>query len=163
MSTTSRRGGCESRQTARCRWRPMGNWSATHRWNFSCAAASCGCWWGTRSELSLTSDYADRRNRGWDSGGYLLDFDELGLFGLGFRLHIHFRMDRGHGFGLEHALRRGLQVPDEAEFFQAAQDVIGDVDLVPEKALAAGKRIVVVVVVPTLAHGEEREPEAILA
>ena len=59
---------------------------------------------------------------------------------------------------------RGLaQIPDEAEFFQALEDVVGRVDLPPEKPLVGARHVVVMVVVPAFAHREHGEPEVVTA
>ena len=57
---------------------------------------------------------------------------------LGRQYDFVFRLvDCRHRFGLEQALRRRLEVPDKTQLFQSKQNVIGDIDLPPEKALAA--------------------------
>ena len=64
---------------------------------------------------------------------------------------------------MQDALRRLAQIPDESEFFQDLEDVVGHVDLPPEKALVGARHVVVMVVVPAFAHGHEREPEVVTA
>ena len=55
-------------------------------------------------------------------------------------------------------LGRGLaQVRHEAELLEPAQEVVGDVDLPPEEALAGGSHEAVVVVVPPLPQGAPGE------
>lgn len=59
--------------------------------------------------------------------------------------------------------RRTTQIPDQAEFFQDLQDVVGDVDLPPKEALVGARHVVVMVVVPAFTHGQKREPEVVAA
>src|SRR5262249_29777458 len=60
-------------------------------------------------------------------------------------------------------LRRLLHVPDQLHLFHALQDVVGDVDLPPEKALIGAVHVVVVIVVLVFAHRDEREPQVVAA
>ena len=55
------------------------------------------------------------------------------------------------------------QVPDDAQPGHGPEQVVGDVDLPPEKPLAGGDGIVVVVVVPPLAQGDEGQGEVVAA
>jgi hypothetical protein len=63
----------------------------------------------------------------------------------------------------QNTFRWTTQIPDQAEFFQDLQDVIGDVDFPPKEALVGARHVVVMVVVPTFAHGQKREPEVVAA
>lgn len=54
-----------------------------------------------------------------------------------------------------------FDVPHQTERAEEADGVVGDVDFPPEEALAGSALIVVVIVVPPLAQGENREREAI--
>ena len=54
-------------------------------------------------------------------------------------------------------VRNAVEIPHEPDRGERAQDVVGDVDLPPEEALARGDLIVMVVVVPTLAERDRRE------
>ncbi len=74
-------------------------------------------------------------------GGYLIKILMGGCGGI----------NGGHRFGLEQAGRRSFQIPDNPDFRKSEKDVVGDIDFPPEEALAARKRVVVVIVVPTFA------------
>ena len=68
-----------------------------------------------------------------------------------------------HRFRLKDPLGRCLKIPDYPCFLESKKNVIGEIDLPPEEALAGRKGIVMVIVVPALAHRDEREPETVLA
>ena len=59
-------------------------------------------------------------------------------------------------------VRNAFKIPDKSGGRQRFQEVPGDIDFPPEKSLAAGDFIIVVVVVPSLAQRQEREPQAVL-
>ena len=63
--------------------------------------------------------------------------------------------------GLAPALRRPVQVLHEAEPLSQPEQVVARVDLPPAEALGGGARRPVMIVVPALAHREEREEEAV--
>src|ERR1051325_4997097 len=56
-----------------------------------------------------------------------------------------------------------MEVPDDAEPGQEPEPVKGEVHLPPVESLPRRSRIPVVVVVPSLAEGDERENQAVLA
>src|SRR5262245_58743437 len=77
------------------------------------------------------------------------------------RLHFHARLlDE---IRTQHSLRHRPEIPHEAQERHELQDVIRDVDLPPEEALARRVRIVVVVVVPAFAEREQRDDQAVAA
>src|SRR5688572_20914726 len=55
------------------------------------------------------------------------------------------------------------KMPDEAEGGEHAQHVVREVDLPPAEALPGRRLVVVMVVVPALAHGEEGDEEVVAA
>src|SRR6202000_2066945 len=55
------------------------------------------------------------------------------------------------------------EIPDQAEQGEELQRVVGDVDFPPEKALASGGHVVVMIVVPAFAERQEREKPVVLA
>ena len=57
----------------------------------------------------------------------------------------------------------GAEVADDADPGEEFQDVEGDVNLPPEEALACGGHVVVVVIVPAFAEGDQGKDETILA
>ncbi len=59
--------------------------------------------------------------------------------------------------GLEHAFGRVSQIPDKAKDRENPQEIVAEVDLPPEEALARAALVVMVIVVPSFAHGDERE------
>src|SRR5208282_906231 len=64
---------------------------------------------------------------------------------------------------IEHLRRHLAQVPDNAGRFEHPEHVVGDVDFPPEKAVARCRRVMMVVVVPSLAERDHREREAVAA
>lgn len=65
--------------------------------------------------------------------------------------------------GLIHALWRNAKVPYQAEPRKHGQDVVRDVDLPPVKSLSFRPRIVVVIVMPTFAEGDQSQEPMIAA
>src|SRR5687767_6263032 len=63
----------------------------------------------------------------------------------------------------ERFTRYWFQVPDDSERLQHLQPVEREIDFPPVEALACRGRIVMVVVVPALAEGEQRQPEIVAA
>ncbi len=57
----------------------------------------------------------------------------------------------------------GAEVPDEAGPGEGFQGVIGDVDFPPVEALRGGHHVVVMIVVPAFAQGDEGQQEAVAA
>src|ERR1019366_7013457 len=80
---------------------------------------------------------------------------------------------RGIGIGRDAGLiEQGLieqfwghlaQLPDDARRFEHLEHVVGDVDFPPEKTVARCRRVMMVVVVPSLAERDHREREAVAA
>src|SRR5260221_8060084 len=64
---------------------------------------------------------------------------------------------------LEQLGRDLAQVPDYAEGFEQFERVVGDVDFPPEKSVARGGWVVMVIVVPSFAQRDHRECEAVAA
>src|SRR6202021_1517275 len=64
---------------------------------------------------------------------------------------------------LAHRQGHGLQVPDHAQKGHELQQVERDVELPPVEALAGRRGIVVMIVVPALAQGDDREPGVVAA
>jgi len=64
-------------------------------------------------------------------------------------------------FGIFDVLRHSFQIPDETDGLEATEDVIGYVNLPPEEALACSRFVIVVVIMPAFAQGNESKPEAV--
>ena len=62
----------------------------------------------------------------------------------------------------ENMCRRIAQIGNQADAPEPEQHVPGDVDFPPEKPLAAGGFIIMVVVMPSFAQRQQSEPEAVL-
>src|SRR6185503_15466019 len=58
-------------------------------------------------------------------------------------------------------LGRLAHVPDETDLLEPFQEVVAHVDLPPIEALIGAVHVVVMVVVPTFAHADEREPRVV--
>src|SRR5690606_14169642 len=57
----------------------------------------------------------------------------------------------------EQFLGRSAQIPDKPQLLKPAKDKVGQVKLPPVEPLALAGRIAVVVVVPSFAHGQNRQ------
>ncbi len=53
------------------------------------------------------------------------------------------------------------QVPDETEYFEYSQDVVGDIDLPPEESLPCRCHVVMMIVMPAFSQGEKGEKEVV--
>ena len=64
---------------------------------------------------------------------------------------------------VKHMLGNRTQIPDDAQPGHANQEVIGHVDFPPEKTLAGGNGIVVMVVVPAFSESQKRGEHVVAA
>ena len=56
-----------------------------------------------------------------------------------------------------------LQIPDDSQPRHQLQQVVGDVDLPPVKALAGAMRVVMMIIVPALAEANDAEDGVVAA
>ena len=59
--------------------------------------------------------------------------------------------------------RYGFQVPNEPSPGQGFEQIVGDVNFPPVKTLADGAHVAVMVVMPALAQGDQRQNQAVPA
>jgi len=57
----------------------------------------------------------------------------------------------------------GFKIPNQAGPRQDFEQIVGNIDFPPIKALSGGIHVAVMIVVPTLAQGDEREEQAVAA
>ena len=64
---------------------------------------------------------------------------------------------------LQDSLRHRPQVPHQPDARERGQHVVADIDLPPREPLPHGSRVVVVVVVPPLTEGQQRDERVVAA
>src|SRR3546814_5009725 len=77
-----------------------------------------------------------------------------------FRSHLVDRAPREPPLTEQNLFGRRVQIPDDSHPRQDLQHVVRHVDLVPPEPLPRGHLVVVMVVVPSLAQGDQREPRS---
>ena len=97
------------------------------------------------------------RQHGADFGGDVLDLEASGQLTRGL---FHHRPAQSL-LAAHDMTGRLVQVPHQSRRGERLEGVVADVDLVPAKALAGGALVMVVVVVPPLAEGEQRQPQVV--
>src|SRR4051812_23146876 len=64
---------------------------------------------------------------------------------------------------LQNTLRNRLEIPYQSEKGESLEDVVAGIDLPPIETLPRAVRIMMMVVVPSLAHRDQGEPEIVPA